>query len=163
MMDGTLMNYLKTKYFQFYASIAQEAAEQSVATRHKVGAVVVTKEGMISTGWNGMPSGLDNNCEWSCEDDKGYETGKTKPEVIHAEHNAVIKLINAGMSAEGGLLITTRAPCMSCAKLLHSLKLQLVLYIEEHDDMSGVELLRSLNIPTIPFKQFMEASSSAAE
>ena len=74
-------NHHKEKYFGFYWAIAHEAAAQSVATRHKVGAVVVTLSGMISTGWNGAPSGLPN----VCEDTKG----KTLPTTLHAERNAI--------------------------------------------------------------------------
>ena len=140
------MNFQKPKYFGFYWAIAHEAAAQSVATRHKVGAVVVTLSGMISTGWNGQPSGIDNCCEnvlVEDDDNPGKVRWKTAPTVIHAERNAIDKMTRQGVPTEGAVLFITRAPCLECGKALQGLGLSTVHYDENHDDMQGVELLRA--------------------
>jgi len=144
------MNFQKPKHHGFYWAIAHEAAAQSVATRHKVGAVVVTLSGMISTGWNGTPAGMDNCCEKGevirvYNEDGIYqgERRKTSPETIHAERNAIDKMTRQGVGTEGAILFITRAPCLECGKALQGLGLSTVHYDEDHDDMQGVELLRA--------------------
>ena len=129
--------------------MVEAAAAQSVATRHKVGAIVVTPTGMISVGWNGMPAGMSNDCE-NGPPVIDYENGgtryKTSPEVIHAERNAIDKMTRQGVPTQGSVLFVSRAPCFECAKALHGLGLKAVFYLEEHDDMSGVEMLQKLGI-----------------
>jgi dCMP deaminase len=147
-----MLNPQKAKYDDFYWTIVEAAAEQSVATRHKVGAVVVTPTGMISTGWNGMPASMDNDCESTWVPDTRTSTGlrpKTNPEVIHAERNAIDKMTRQGVPTEGSILFISRAPCFECAKALHGLGLKLILYKEKHDDMTGVAFLNKLGVPTL--------------
>jgi dCMP deaminase len=146
-----MLNPHKVKYYPFYWAIADAAAAQSVATRHKVGAVLVMPTGMISTGWNGMPSGMDNNCEDHLVEDEanpGKVRWKTNPAVVHAERNAIDKMTREGVSTKGSVLFVTRAPCFECAKALMGLGLEAVYYREEHDDMRGLELLHHAGIHT---------------
>lgn len=128
--------------------IARLAAQQSVANRHKVGAVVVTPSGMISTGWNGMPSGLNNECEGEdmCRNLDGTWRQKTKPEVIHAERNAIDKMTRQGVSTNGAILFITRSPCLECCKAIHGLGLTAIIYDELHDCTQGFNLLKSQGI-----------------
>lgn len=157
----------KLKYHPLYWSMVEAAAAQSVATRHQVGAIVVTPTGMISVGWNGMPAGMPNECEsipvyknppLFGDVDKRHKREivryKTNPEVIHAERNALDKMARTGVPAEGSLLFVSRAPCLECAKALHGLGLKAVYYRERHDDMRGVELLDATGTPT--FQIFSE-------
>ena len=134
----------KPKYHPLYWSMVQAAADQSVATRHQVGAIVVTPTGMISVGWNGMPAGLPNDCEgpptWF--QDELCARRKTNPEVIHAERNAIDKMTRQGVPTQGSILFVSRAPCFECAKAIHGLGLAGIFYQEDHDDMRGVELLK---------------------
>lgn len=135
------------KFWPLYWKMAEAAADQSVAERHQVGAVVVTPTGMISVGWNGMPAGLTNECEnrWVEEPD---ETGqmrwrrKTDPRVIHAEMNALGKMIQQGVPTKDCLLFVTHSPCFQCAKALHGLGLKMVIYQKLHDCTEGITLLR---------------------
>lgn len=150
-----MLNPHKIKYHPFYWAIAEAAAEQSVATRHKVGAVVVTPTGMISTGWNGTPSGMPNDCEQGplieeINPATGYlhRRRKTSSVVVHAERNAIDKMTREGVSTKGSVLFVTRAPCFECAKALMGLGLEAVYYREEHDDMRGLELLHHAGIHT---------------
>ena len=138
-----------------YWEIVESAAKQSVATRHKVGALVVTPTGMLSIGFNGMPAGMDNNCEsqqihaGSDAEGNNIYRGKTNPEVIHAERHAIDKMTREGVSTKGSILFVSRAPCFECAKALHGLGLKVIYYQENHDDMRGVDLLRDTGTPVI--------------
>lgn len=129
----------KPKYHPLYWSMVEAAAAQSVATRHQVGAVVVTPTGMISPGWNGMPPGEPNQCEvWNV----ALGRMKTKPDVIHAEDNAIRKMEAQNIPVHGSVLFVSRAPCLKCANRLKDLGLKAIFYQEDHDDMRGVELLK---------------------
>jgi len=118
---------------------AHAYAECSTAERLKVGCVLVKDHRIISIGYNGMPS------EWTnvCED----ESGKTKPEVIHAEANAVAKLARSNESGEGSVAFITHAPCLSCAKMLYSAGVSEVVYSQSYRETVGVDFLVRCEIP----------------
>lgn len=150
-----MLNPHKPKYFPFYMKLAEEAAQQSVATRHKVGAIVVTPTGMISPGWNGMPAGLPNECESipvykESFDGKGEILRyKTNPEVIHAERNAIDKMTRQGIATTGSLLFVTLSPCFECCKAIHGLGLNAIYYRDLHDCQKGWPLLKAAGVPLI--------------
>lgn len=126
------------------------AANQSVAVRRKVGAAIILPTGLIATGWNGMPAGFSNVCEYAHLKDL-----ITKPEVIHAERNALDKLTREGVSPEDGILFVTTSPCIECAKSIASVGIRTVIYDScyhndkgvEHLINSGVEVHRFTNFP----------------
>jgi dCMP deaminase len=120
-------------------------AELSSARRKKVGAIIVKDDRIISIGYNGMPAGWDNNCE---DEDVDYfsdripiKTLKTKPEVLHAELNAIGKLARSNESGEGATMFVTCAPCMDCAKMIYASGIKEVFYAEDYRDQSGLEFL----------------------
>lgn len=141
----------KEKYHPLYWSMAYAAATMSVATRHQVGAIVVTPTGMISVGWNGMPAGLPNECEtyWAYDLATNQSYRKTNPEVIHAERNAIDKMTRQGVPTLGSVLFVTRSPCFECAKALHGLGLAAIHYDELHDDTRGLALLEATGTPVV--------------
>lgn len=144
----SLFDPRKEKYHRFYWDVAIAASKRSVANRLKVGAVVVTPTGIISTGWNGMPAGLPNSCEDTLIEcpHQGVRY-KTNQEVIHAEQNALDKMLKQGLSTVDSYLFVTTAPCLECAKRISGLGLSKVMYLHDHDDMRGVALLKRLGIP----------------
>ena len=145
--------------------MAQTWGELSHCERKKVGALIVKDRMIISDGYNGTPSGFENECE---EDqvryyenpdhaqvliDKGYECSfgccsktVTRREVLHAESNAIMKVAKSTMSCEGAELYTTTCPCFDCAKLIIQAGISKVYYSEDYRDMTGVELLKKANI-----------------
>lgn len=133
-----MQKYHKQKYNSFYMDIACIAAGNSVANRKKVGACIVLPNGLISVGWNGTASGTENHCE--------TEDGLTKPTVIHAEINALKKLLVAGVSVKDAKVFCTLSPCLSCAVQLVDLGLSEFIYLEEYKDLTGVEFLRESNV-----------------
>jgi len=142
-------NPLREKYHPFYWEIVADCAKQSVAKRHQVGAALVLPSGLISAGWNGTVAGADNECEeWiPSSEDSARQQLKTKPGVLHAEWNAINKLLVQGISPTGGILFVSRAPCIRCATLIQPLGIAHVFYDEDHDDMTGVELLTKCEVP----------------
>jgi dCMP deaminase len=129
------------KYHDLYWQIAEDSALMSPANKRKVGCVIVAKSGVVSIGWNAMPTGFHNSCEWECEDAKGDETGKTKPEVIHAERNAIYKMIRAKVDLEGSIIFTTTAPCIFCAELIAAVGITSVYYLKTQSNVRGLDYL----------------------
>jgi dCMP deaminase len=136
---------IKEKYLGSYMKTAKLFAELSSAKRKKVGAIIVKDDRIISIGYNGMPAGWDNNCEDEVVDyfsDRiPITTLKTKPEVLHAELNAIGKLARSNESGEGATMFVTCAPCMDCAKMIYASGIKEVFYAEDYRDQSGLEFL----------------------
>lgn len=122
---------------------AERFAQLSTATRAKVGAIIVKDNRIISIGYNGMPSGWDNECETYIgtfnNDGKPTDASmyKTKPEVLHAETNAIAKVAQSSESSRGSELFCTHLPCMECAKLIHQSGIVTVYYREEYQSAKG--------------------------
>lgn len=104
---------------------AENYAKLSSAKRAQVGCVLVKDNRILSIGYNGMPSGWDNQCEYY---DSTRDDVVTKPEVLHAETNALAKVACSSESSEGSVLYTTMLPCLDCAKLIYQSKISRVVY-----------------------------------
>jgi dCMP deaminase len=136
---------MKQKLKEAYMETAETFAELSHARRLHVGAIVVKDDRIISIGYNGMPSGWDNNCELEIYEDNGDDEPvtvlKSKPEVLHAETNAIAKLAKSNESGMGATMFITHAPCLDCAKLIYQSGISSVLYRNSYRDTSGVTFL----------------------
>ena len=138
---------MKQKWIDAFMDTAERFAQLSSAKRLQVGACVVKDNRIISIGYNGMPAGWTNDCEEVIEvhEDGGVVT-KTKDEVIHAEANAILKLARDGESGNGSSLFCTHAPCIHCAKLVHSAGINKVYYRHSYRDTIGLDFLEKCNI-----------------
>jgi len=148
------------KWIEYYCKIAEETAKLSTAIKLKVGCVIVKDNRILSIGYNGMPSGWSNECETSTEDLDYTHTFnqkylRTKPEVLHAEANALMKLCKSTDSSEGATLFVTHFPCIECAKLIYQAGISQVYYINEYNASkgSGDNFLREAGIEVCQRKQ----------
>lgn len=165
---------MKQKMIDAYMKAAAIFAELSHAKRLHVGAIVVKDDRIISIGYNGMPSGWDNNCEdkeWMSRDAGGWLNPdeieerwpfeersdeddayigryrlKTKPEVLHAETNAIAKLARSSESGLGADLFVTHSPCLDCAKLIYQSGIKRVWFSEAYRNTDGVEFLKKSGV-----------------
>jgi len=138
---------MKQKFIDLYMDWARRTAQLSYARRLLVGAVIVKDDSVISYGYNGMPAGWDNNCE----DELIWPNGeirhlKTKPEVLHAESNAIAKLAKSHNSGFGAELFVTHSPCIECAKLIFQSGITSVYYAENYRDDAGIEFLTKSSV-----------------
>jgi dCMP deaminase len=124
---------MKQKFVEAYMDVAERFAQLSSAKRLNVGAIVVKDDRIISIGYNGMPSGWDNCCE--------DEHNKTKPEVLHAEANALTKLAGSHESGKDATLFCTYAPCIDCAKLIYQSGIDTVYYKNDYRSTQGLDFL----------------------
>ena len=113
----------------------------SKAKRRQVGCLIVKNSQIISDGYNGTPHGFDNGCEFDTR--FGLET---KPEVLHAESNAISKLAKSTQSSKGATVYITLSPCFDCAKLMIQCGIKRVVYEEQYRSNDGTALLDAANI-----------------
>jgi dCMP deaminase len=128
---------MKVKYVDAFLDVAERFAQLSSAKRAQVGAIIVKDNRIISIGYNGMPSGWDNRCEDEYQyEDGGYEM-KSRPEVLHAEANAIAKVAQSNDSSKDAVLFCTHEPCIECAKLIHQAGISKVYYSKKYDAAKG--------------------------
>lgn len=138
---------MKERLKHAFMDVAQTFAQLSYAKRLKVGAIVVKDGRIISIGYNGTPEGWDNNCEEEIYQDDGiHSTLRTKPEVIHAEANAIAKLARSNESGFASSLFITHAPCMECSKLIYTSGIKKVYYRDQYRSKEGIEFLKTCQV-----------------
>lgn len=172
---------MKEKFVDYYMKMAELTAELSYGKRLQVGAVIVKNQQVIGTGYNGTPSGWDNNCEnvelmpydagswldpteiwhqWphegkflidGVEETRRYKL-RTKPEVLHSEMNALMKVARSTESSEGATLFCTHAPCMDCAKAIYQAGIKNVYFRNHYRDDSGLAFLEKSGVNVIQFR-----------
>ena len=124
-----------------YLKMADVWGQLSKAKRKKVGCLIVKDGQIISDGYNGTPAGYDNNCEY--ETRFGYET---KPEVLHAESNALMKLAKSTNSSKDSTIYLAMSPCFDCAKLIIQAGVKRVVYRDTYRIEMGIDFLRRNNV-----------------
>ena len=129
---------MKNKMIHAFMECAHTFAKLSYCQRNKVGCVIVKDDTIIGIGYNGTPSGEDNVCE--------DENNVTKPDVIHAEDNAIRKLARTHNSAVDSTIFVTVAPCKVCAALLVDTKVREVVYDRIYRTTDGLEYLKKHNV-----------------
>lgn len=171
---------MKQRIIDFYMAVSNQCASMSTAKRLQVGCVVVKDNNIISFSWNGTPAGWDNNCEdkdwmesdasmWLDTDDieerwpfREYRPDldremryclKTKPEVLHAERNALDKLARGHQSGQNATMFVTHAPCMECAKSIYGAGISTVYYQNDYRSSSGVAFLNKCGIQVTKLNQ----------
>lgn len=159
---------MKQKFIDAHMKAAEVYADLSSATRLKVGCVVVKDNTIIGIGYNGMPSGWDNQCEevffierdeadnhyrvealtqlGYIESTHGWTKTKSKPEVLHAETNAIAKVSQSTNSSKDAALFVTHAPCLDCAKLIHQSGITNVYYKNKYRSDDGVNFLNKCGV-----------------
>lgn len=124
-----------------YMKMAETLSQLSCAKRKKVGAIIVKGTQIISEGYNGTPNGFDNVCEFS--DWVGQL--RTKPEVLHAESNAITKLAKSTNSSSDSILYVTLAPCFNCCKLIIQSGIKKVIFKEDRR-ANGLDILHKAGV-----------------
>jgi dCMP deaminase len=166
---------MKQKFVDYYMKVAELTSTLSYAKRLQVGSVIVKGNKILATGYNGMPSGWNNECEkveymtddsggwldpeeiyagWPfVEDDIDPDLGyarryrlKTKDEVLHSETNAIAKVSASTESSEGATMFCTHAPCINCAKLIYQSGINNLFYRDTYRDTSGIQFLESSGV-----------------
>ncbi|TVR38352.1 MAG: CMP deaminase [Cryomorphaceae bacterium] len=129
------------RYDRAYLRMAKQWATLSHCQRKQVGSLIV-KEGMIiSDGYNGTPTGFENDCE--------DDNGNTKWYVLHAEANAITKVARSTNDARNATLYLTLSPCKECSKLIHQIGIKRLVFIERYKDDAGLNFLRQAGVEVV--------------
>ncbi len=118
--------------------MAKEWSKLSHCKRKQVGALIVKDKMIISDGYNGSPTGFDNECE--------DENGNTKWHVLHAEANAILKVASSTQGCNNATLYLTLSPCKDCSKLRHQSGIKRVVYAAAYKDTTGLEFLKKAKV-----------------
>jgi dCMP deaminase len=160
---------MKDKFIKAHMKAAEAYAELSSAKRLQVGCVIVKDNTVIGIGYNGMPSGWDNNCEeieYIAKDEchysldyliqqrftetaHGWSRLHSKKEVLHAETNAIAKVSRSTNSSESASLFVTHAPCLECAKIIQQAGIKEVYYKNDYRSIEGINFLKKCEIEVI--------------
>lgn len=133
-----MKNKKQKKYDTAYLKMAKEWSKLSHCKRKQVGALIVKDKMIISDGYNGSPSGFDNECE--------DENGNTKWHVLHAEANAILKVASSTQGCNNATLYLTLSPCKDCSKLIHQSGIKRVVYAAAYKDTTGLEFLKKAKV-----------------
>ncbi|WP_430811707.1 MULTISPECIES: deoxycytidylate deaminase [unclassified Carboxylicivirga] len=126
---------------QRYLAMARIWAQNSYCKRRQVGAIIVKDKMIISDGYNGTPSGFENECE-DCNN-------QTKSYVLHAEANAITKVARSNNSSDESTLYVTASPCIECSKLIIQAGIKRVVFAEKYHNTEGLDLLERANIEVV--------------
>lgn len=152
------MTERQDKLDRLYMNIAKEYSELSRARRLKVGACLVTKQGVTLSGYNGTPSGYDNDCEHITPDGRLV----TKDEVIHAEMNCILKGAREGISLVDSTVYITHSPCKRCSAMLASVGVKRIFYWYEYGygHNQHFDTLRNLGIEIEQLGKILEEETA---
>lgn len=138
---------MKQKHMDMYFRHAEASAQTSSAVRRKVGAVAVKDNKVIATGYNGLPSGIDGECEeWKPNTVTGDMVLVTKPEVRHAEKNLLLNLARSTESSDGCTVFCTTACCKFCAYDLVDAGIKEFYYRDEYNNSEGLDYLKQMGV-----------------
>lgn len=136
---------------EYYMNIAVQTSLRSTCIRRKVGAIIVKDDRILSTGYNGAPSGLPNCCD-DCE--RCYRSAHNIPSgscldlcyAVHAEQNAIMNALKTGEDLKGATLFVNTYPCSTCAKLSIQVGIKEIYYIDEYENEFTKNMLEEANV-----------------
>ena len=137
---------------EYFLKIASVVAERSTCRRHHVGAVAVRNKHILTTGYNGAPSGSRDCLELGCLRDELNIPSGTRHEIcrgIHAEQNVIIQAGLHGVSLEQSTLYCTHTPCVLCAKMLVNAKIKRLVTFGSYNDSSFTDLFKEAGIEVV--------------
>ncbi len=144
------MSIPRPSWHEYFMSITELVAQRATCTRRFVGAILVRDKHIITTGYNGAPSGTSHCLEVGCLREKmGIPSGERHElcRGLHAEQNAIIQAALHGTSVAGATLYCTTMPCVICSKMLINARIAEVYYREGYADTLSRDLMAEAGIP----------------
>ena len=152
----------KPSFDEIYMDLAENLALRSHCIKAKVGAVLTRDTRIISLGYNGPPAGT-HNCDEVWPDDGCPRDSKGSCSLaLHAEQNAILFAAKSNTSIEGATLYVTLSPCISCARVIFTIGIKKVYYLNSYADFKGlptdegVDFLRKFGVEVIQYHKKIE-------
>jgi dCMP deaminase len=137
---------------EYFISIANNVKERSTCLRRHVGAIVVKDKRILSTGYNGPPSGFKHCSEVGCVRDREEVPSGERHELcrgIHAEQNAIVQAAAFGVSIRDSTLYCTHFPCVLCAKMIINAGIRRLVVGRDYPDDLSKNLLEEAQIEVL--------------
>ena len=134
---------------EYFLKVASVVAERATCRRHHIGAVAVRDKHILTTGYNGAPSGLKDCLELGCLRDEMNIPSGERQEIcrgIHAEQNIIIQAALNGVSLEGSTIYCTHTPCVLCAKMLVNARIKRFVSFNKYRDIAFIDLFKEAGI-----------------
>jgi len=151
---------------EYFMDITALVAKRSTCLRRSVGAVIVKDKRILSTGYNGAPSGLKHCLEIGCLREKMNVASGERHELcrgIHAEQNAIIQAAFHGVSIRGASLYCTNLPCSICAKMIINAGIIKIYYLDGYADSISSEMLDEAGIEVIKIGRLEKVDQQAGD
>lgn len=133
----------------YFMDITELVARRSTCTRRSVGAIIVKDKRILSTGYNGAPSGVRHCIDVGClREDLNVASGQRHElcRGIHAEQNAIIQAALHGVSIKDATLYCTNLPCAICAKMIINAGIKKIIYLSGYADQMSAEMLNEAGV-----------------
>lgn len=134
---------------EYFLRITKEVAKRSTCLRRQVGSILVMEKHILTTGYNGAPSGLQHCLDIGCLREQLKVPPGERHELcrgLHAEMNALLQAAQYGIRICGATLYTTTYPCSLCAKMLANSGIKRVVAIADYPDSLAKEIFSLANI-----------------
>ncbi len=145
---------MRTKKIDYYMMLVKVVASRSTCKRRSVGAIIVKNSVVLSTGYNGAPSGITHCIDTYCIRDRKRIRSGTRHEIckaVHAEQNAIIHAAKNGIAIEGGIMFTNTFPCCICAKMIVNAGIKTIVYDQDYPDELSLEILNEAKIQLVKY------------
>ncbi|GMQ57682.1 cytidine/deoxycytidylate deaminase family protein [Vallitalea sediminicola] len=140
---------MRPSWDEYFMDIVEIIKGRSTCLRRKVGAVIVKDRRILTTGYNGAPSGCKHCAEVGCLRQQMNIPSGQRHELCrasHAEQNAIVQAAMHGVSIDGGTIYVTDQPCVICSKLIINAGLKRVVFKGSYPDELSMELLKEASI-----------------
>lgn len=140
----------------YFLEIARLVAKRSTCQRRQVGAVIVKDKRILTTGYNGAPSGLKHCEDTGCLREKLKIPSGERHELcraLHAEMNAMLQAALYGISLGGSMMYCTNHPCVICAKMIVNAGIKRIVILSSYPDKFAKDILRSAKIEVVIAKK----------
>jgi dCMP deaminase len=148
--------FMRPSWDEYFMEITQVVKTRSTCLRRNVGALIVKDKKLLSSGYNGSPTGCKHCDELGCLRDTMNIPSGQRHELCrgtHAEQNAIVQAANSGVSIQGATIYTTHQPCVLCAKMIINSGIKRVVYKGDYPDEMSLGLFEESGIELVRLKE----------
>lgn len=146
---------MRPTWDEYFIDIVELIKSRSTCLRRQVGALIVKDKRILSTGYNGAPSGCAHCLEIGCMREQLKVPSGQRHELcraIHAEQNAIVQAAYSGVSVKGGTMYTTDQPCVLCAKMIINAGIEKIVFKGDYPDELSMKMLREAGVRVVKYE-----------
>ncbi|MEI7589834.1 MAG: cytidine/deoxycytidylate deaminase family protein [Deltaproteobacteria bacterium] len=147
-------NGIRPSWDEYFMDIVALVSRRSTCLRREVGALLIKDKRVLSTGYNGAPSGIKHCFEVGCVREQLKIPSGERHELcrgLHAEQNAIIQAAFHGVSVNGSILYCTNLPCIICAKMIVNSGIKKIVIGDDYSDDFSETILAEAGVEIVRF------------